>query len=74
MRKLLILSTALTTVGFAASAEQVTVMSWGGAYGVSQVEAYNKPLLLLRVFLQQWWILTIQQRQSKQWSRLATSQ
>ena len=43
MRKLLILSTALTTVGFAASAEQVTVMSWGGAYGVSQVEAYNKP-------------------------------
>ena len=43
MRKLLILSTALTSVAFAASAEKVTVMSWGGAYGMSQTEAYNKP-------------------------------
>ncbi len=42
MRKLLVLSTALTGVAFAASAE-VTVMSWGGAYEVSQVEGYNKP-------------------------------
>ena len=43
MKKLLILSTALTTVGFAAAADDLTVMSWGGAYEVSQIEAYNKP-------------------------------
>lgn len=42
MKKLLILSTALTGVSFAAQAD-VTVMSWGGAYTVSQVEAYHKP-------------------------------
>lgn len=42
MKKLLILSTALTGVAFAAQAD-VTVMSWGGAYTVSQVEAYHKP-------------------------------
>ena len=42
MKKLLILSTALTAVAFAARAD-VTVMSWGGAYTVSQVEAYHKP-------------------------------
>lgn len=43
MKKTLILSTALTAVSFAASAQEVVVMSWGGAYTVSQVEAYNKP-------------------------------
>jgi putative spermidine/putrescine transport system substrate-binding protein len=42
MKKLLILSTALTGVAFAAQAD-VTVMSWGGAYTTSQVEAYHKP-------------------------------
>jgi putative spermidine/putrescine transport system substrate-binding protein len=42
MKKLLILTTALTAVSFAAQAD-VTVMSWGGAYTVSQVEAYHKP-------------------------------
>ncbi len=42
MKKLLVLSTALTAVAFAAQAD-VTVMSWGGAYTVSQVEAYHKP-------------------------------
>jgi putative spermidine/putrescine transport system substrate-binding protein len=42
MKKILILSTALTAVAFAARAD-VTVMSWGGAYTVSQVEAYHKP-------------------------------
>ena len=42
MKKLLILSTALTAVSFAAQAD-VTVMSWGGAYTTSQVEAYHKP-------------------------------
>ncbi|MGQ0567444.1 MAG: ABC transporter substrate-binding protein [Gemmobacter sp.] len=42
MKKLLILSTALTMVGFAAKAE-LTVMSWGGAYGAAQTEAHVKP-------------------------------
>ncbi|MGB3147239.1 MAG: ABC transporter substrate-binding protein [Paracoccaceae bacterium] len=43
MKRTLILTTALTGLAFAASAQEVTVMSWGGAYGMSQVEAYNKP-------------------------------
>jgi putative spermidine/putrescine transport system substrate-binding protein len=42
MKKLLILTTALTGMGFAAHAD-ITVMSWGGAYETSQVEGYNKP-------------------------------
>jgi putative spermidine/putrescine transport system substrate-binding protein len=42
MKKLLVLSTALTAVAFAARAD-VTVMSWGGDYTISQVEAYHKP-------------------------------
>ena len=42
MKKLLVLSTALTGVAFAAQAD-VTVMSWGGSYTTSQVEAYHKP-------------------------------
>ncbi len=44
MKKILILSTAIA--GFAAvaaSAEEINVMSWGGAYTKSQVEAYGKP-------------------------------
>jgi putative spermidine/putrescine transport system substrate-binding protein len=42
MKKLLILSTALTSIAFAANAD-VTVMSWGGAYGAAQTEAHVKP-------------------------------
>lgn len=42
MKKLLILSTALTGMAFAAHAD-VTVMSWGGAYGAAQTEAHVKP-------------------------------
>ncbi len=42
MKKLLILSTALTFVSYAAHAE-LTVMSWGGAYGEAQTEAHVKP-------------------------------
>ena len=42
MKKLLILSTALTGLAFAAHAD-VTVMSWGGAYGAAQTEAHLKP-------------------------------
>jgi putative spermidine/putrescine transport system substrate-binding protein len=44
MKKLLILSTALTVVGFAARAD-ITVMSWGGAYGEAQTEAFVKPFI-----------------------------
>ncbi|MDM7255852.1 MAG: ABC transporter substrate-binding protein [Paracoccus sp. (in: a-proteobacteria)] len=43
MKKLLIVTTALTGLGLAAQAQEVNVVSWGGAYERSQVEAYNKP-------------------------------
>jgi putative spermidine/putrescine transport system substrate-binding protein len=42
MKRLLILSTALTGFAFSANAD-VTVMSWGGAYGEAQTEAHVKP-------------------------------
>ncbi len=42
MKKLLILSTALTSMAAVAHAD-ITLMSWGGAYETSQVEGYNKP-------------------------------
>jgi putative spermidine/putrescine transport system substrate-binding protein len=42
MKKILILSSALLGVGFSANA-QVTVMSWGGAYGEAQTNAHLKP-------------------------------
>ena len=41
--KTALLATALTSVAAAASAQEVTVMSWGGSYTKSQVEAYHKP-------------------------------
>jgi len=43
MKKILILTTALTGLATLASADEITVMSWGGAYTKSQVEAYHKP-------------------------------
>jgi putative spermidine/putrescine transport system substrate-binding protein len=43
MKKTLILTTALAGFALAASAQEVTVMSWGGAYTTSQIEAYHKP-------------------------------
>ncbi|MFC0200122.1 ABC transporter substrate-binding protein [Paracoccus rhizosphaerae] len=43
MKTTLILGTALTSLAFAATAQEVNVVSWGGAYERSQVEAYNKP-------------------------------
>jgi len=42
MKRLLIMTTAAWAVAPAAQAD-ITVMSWGGAYEKSQVEAYNKP-------------------------------
>jgi putative spermidine/putrescine transport system substrate-binding protein len=44
MKKILILSTALSGLAFAANAE-ITVMSWGGAYGEAQTEAFVKPFM-----------------------------
>lgn len=44
MKKLLVLTTALSTLGFAANAD-ITVMSWGGAYGEAQTEAFVKPFV-----------------------------
>ena len=42
MKKILILSTALCAVAGVARAD-LTVMSWGGAYGAAQTEAHVKP-------------------------------
>ncbi len=38
-----LMATVFTSAAFAANAQEVTVMSWGGAYTKSQVEAYHKP-------------------------------
>jgi putative spermidine/putrescine transport system substrate-binding protein len=46
MKKILLLSSALTVAAFAAQAE-VRVMSWGGAYGAAQTEAHVKPFTAL---------------------------
>nr|MCU0902065.1 extracellular solute-binding protein [Cypionkella sp.] len=43
MKRLLVLTTALTGLAFSASAQEIAVMSWGGAYATSQIEAYHKP-------------------------------
>ncbi|WP_255418605.1 ABC transporter substrate-binding protein [Paracoccus sp. JM45] len=43
MKTTLIMSTALAGIAFGAAAQEVNVVSWGGAYETSQVEAYNKP-------------------------------
>ncbi|MBU2956576.1 ABC transporter substrate-binding protein [Paracoccus sp. 1_MG-2023] len=43
VKSTLILSTALAGLAFSAAAQEVNVVSWGGAYEKSQVEAYNKP-------------------------------
>jgi len=43
MKKLLIMTTAITGMTGTAMAQDITVMGWGGAYTASQVEAYHKP-------------------------------
>ena len=43
MKRILILTTALTGFAVSASAQELTVMSWGGAYGEAQTEAHVKP-------------------------------
>ncbi len=42
LKSTLLLTTGLTGLAMAAKAD-ITVMSWGGSYAVSQVEAYHKP-------------------------------
>lgn len=44
MKKLLVLTTALTALATAASAD-LTVMSWGGAYGAAQTKAHVEPFM-----------------------------
>ncbi len=43
MNKILMATTALAFSAGVASADSITVVSWGGAYTKSQVEAYHKP-------------------------------
>ncbi|MEM1362139.1 MAG: ABC transporter substrate-binding protein [Pseudomonadota bacterium] len=43
MKRTLVLTTALVAAGQALYAEELTVLSWGGAYTKSQVEAFHKP-------------------------------
>ncbi|WBU55881.1 ABC transporter substrate-binding protein [Paracoccus sediminicola] len=43
MKKTLITTTTLCTMAFGASAQEVNLLSWGGAYGNSHLEAYAKP-------------------------------
>lgn len=43
MKSPLILGTSLALIASASMAEQITVMSWGGTYSQSQVEAYQRP-------------------------------
>lgn len=43
MKTCLSLSTALTLIATAGMAESITIISWGGTYAHSQVEAYHKP-------------------------------
>ena len=43
MNRKIIFTTAMTLFATTAMAEEITVMSWGGTYGQSQVEAYHKP-------------------------------
>ncbi|TRW96786.1 ABC transporter substrate-binding protein [Paracoccus sp. M683] len=43
MKKTLILTTALAGLALPAAAQEVDLLSWGGAYGNSHLEAYAKP-------------------------------
>lgn len=43
MKRVILLSSALVGLGLPAMANEVAVLGWGGAYTVSQVEAYHKP-------------------------------
>ncbi len=48
MKKVLFLTSALASFGLAATAqEEITIVSFGGAYGASQMEAYHKPYMAM---------------------------
>lgn len=48
MKKVLFLTSALASFGLVANAqEEITIVSFGGAYGASQMEAYHKPYMEL---------------------------
>jgi hypothetical protein len=42
--RLLLASSALVASASLASAQEVNILGWGGAYTQSQVEAYHQPL------------------------------
>lgn len=44
MKKLMVLTGMISSLAYAAHAD-ITIISWGGAYEKSQVEAYNKPFM-----------------------------
>jgi putative spermidine/putrescine transport system substrate-binding protein len=43
LTKALLAATALTAVGSTAMAQEMTIVSWGGAYSNSQLKAYHEP-------------------------------
>ncbi|MFV0490749.1 MAG: ABC transporter substrate-binding protein [Pseudorhodobacter sp.] len=43
MKKLLIASTMITGLALPATADEISIMGWGGAYAKSHIEAYQKP-------------------------------
>lgn len=43
LTKTLMLATALTSVAGVAAAQEMTIVSWGGAYSNSQLKAYHEP-------------------------------
>ncbi len=45
MKRYMVLTTALAALATGAGAQEITVMSFGGAYGASQMEAYYKPYM-----------------------------
>ncbi len=47
MKKVLFLTSALASFGLAANAQEITIVSFGGAYAASQMEAYHKPYMAL---------------------------
>ncbi|MCB1426271.1 MAG: extracellular solute-binding protein, partial [Notoacmeibacter sp.] len=47
LTKTLLATTALTFAAGVAMAGEITVVSWGGAYTKSQVEAYHKPWIAM---------------------------
>jgi len=43
MTKTLLASTAMAAIAGGAMAQEITIVSWGGAYSKSQLRAYHEP-------------------------------